>query len=607
MQSCELAATGFDAWPMFIAVALVAVGIGVAALMLRTGRRRGAMFAAAPLLVLALLASGAATPPASSAASLTAPCPTGAMAPPPGVAPAPAPAPTGTATPVPTSTPTPTGTTTPVDFQPGTAGIGDAYFPLDGNGGYDVTHYDLDLAYDPASHELSGTATITATATQNLSAFNLDFDTRAVDGSDAITISALTVDGSAAAWSLATTQISDSTGQPQSPGSTDGDATPPRTELTVTPPAGIPIGATITTAVTYAGIPITISDAFGPAGVFQTGDGAVVVGQPRVAATWFPSNDHPADKATFSTRMTVPAGLQVIGNGRLASHTTTGASSTWDWEMEKPMATYLATATVGDYTITEHDEGGIAYYNAVAPALFSQDAGGGVFVGDVATSIFDDEPEVISFLSKSFGPYPFSEAGGIAIADFGPTPDDYLPYALENQTRPIYPSWAFPADADASVVVHELAHQWYGDSVSMERWSDIWLNEGFATYAEWLWAEHTGGPTTQQSFDAAYANPTVSDNPADDAAFWSTVVADPGAAGIFDSAVYTRGGMTLQALRTTVGDEAFFRILKGWAAENAGHSVTTAQFIAYAEKVSGQDLARFFDAWLYSPSKPALG
>ncbi|MDF2443448.1 MAG: hypothetical protein JWR01_1651, partial [Subtercola sp.] len=407
MQSCTLAATGFDSWPMLIAVALVALGIGVAALMLRTGRRRGAMFAAAPLLVLALLASGAASPPPSSAASAAAPCPAGAMAPPPvgappvGAPPAPTPTATGTPTPAPTPTPGPTGTPAPVDFEPGSAGIGDPYFPLDGNGGYDVSHYDLDLAYDPATHSLSGTATITATATQDLSAFNLDFDTRAVDGSDAITISSLTVDGSAAAWSLATTQISDATGQPQTPGSTDGDATPPRTELTVTPPAGIQTGATITTAVTYAGIPITINDAFGPAGVFQTGDGAVVVGQPRVAATWFPSNDHPADKATFSTRMTVPAGLQVIGNGRLASHTTTGASSTWDWEMDKPMATYLATATVGDYTITEHDEAGIAYYNAVAPALFTKDSGDVFFVGDVATSIFDDEPEVISFLAQS--------------------------------------------------------------------------------------------------------------------------------------------------------------------------------------------------------------
>jgi aminopeptidase N len=581
VQHCELAATGFTSWPLLLALALLAIGGGVAWLLLRRGRRRTAVFAAIPLLVLALVASGGAAPTASFANAGPG-CPVAAP-----VAPAPSP----TTTPV-----------APADFHPGAAGIGDTYFPLDGNGGYDVEHYALDLSYDPATGVLAGSATITATATENLSAFNLDFDTRAVDGTDAITIGSITVDGAPADWSLASAQISDVTGQPQAPGSTDGDATPPRTELTVIPAGGILTGATITTVVSYSGVPITIDDAFGPAGVFRTADGAVIVGQPRVAATWFPSNDHPADKATFSTRITVPAGLQVVGNGRLAAQTTEGATSTWDWEMDEPMATYLATATIGDYEITEHDEGGIAYYNAIAPALFTQDAGGGVFVGDVATSIFNDEPEVIGFLSGFFGPYPFSEAGGVAIADFGPTPDDVLPYALENQTRPIYPSWAFPADADASVVVHELAHQWYGDSVAMERWSDIWLNEGFATYAEWLWAEGQGGLTTEQQFDAYYANPPGSD----DDAFWSTVVADPGAASIFDSAVYYRGAMTLQALRDQVGDDAFFAIVKGWAADNAGGSVSTAQFIDYAEQVSGQELAGFFDNWLFSPAKPVI-
>ncbi|MCS5734374.1 M1 family metallopeptidase [Herbiconiux daphne] len=578
-----LAATGFDYWPLLLAGALVAIGAGVAWLLLRRGRRRTAVFAAIPLLVLALVASGGVSPSASYANA--ADCPTGTTA-------------------APTLPPTTPPTTPPVDFEAGAAGIGDPYFPLDGNGGYDVQHYALDLAYDPETGVLSGTTTITAVATQNLSAFNLDFDTRAVDGTDAIAIGGITVDGTAADWSLATTQISAVTAQPQVEGSTDPDATPPRTELTVIPTAGILSGSTITTAVTYEGVPVTIDDAFGLAGVIRTTDGAVIVGQPRVAATWFPSNDHPADKATFSTRMTVPAGLQVVGNGSLASQTTEGATTTWDWEMDEPMATYLATATVGDYEITENDEGGISYYNAIAPGLYDLETETpGLSVGDVATSIFNDEPEVISFLSTAFGPYPFGEAGGIAIDNFSADPDDYLGYALENQTRPIYPSWAFPADADASTVVHELAHQWYGDSVSMERWSDIWLNEGFATYAEWLWAEAQGGPTTQQTFDAVYADPSSYGDPA---TFWSVVIGDPGPAGIFDGAIYGRGALTLQALRVQVGDPVFFAILQGWASENAGGSVSTAQFIDYAEQMSGQELAGFFDNWLFSPTQPAL-
>jgi aminopeptidase N len=580
---------------MLLIIAVLLLAIGSAAWLLLGRRKRGAkaaVFAAVPLLLLALVATGGIAPAPASAAE---PCPPGMSAP---VA----------------TTPATTDPVTPIDFEPGAAGIGDSYFPLDGNGGYDVEHYDLDLAYAPDTDVLSGTTTVTATATQNLSAFNLDFDTRDVNGDDAIVISSITVDGVPAEWSLATTQISKDTGQPQVEGSTDDDATPPRTELTVVPPAGIPLGATITTAVTYSGVPIVVSDAFGPAGVFPTPTGAVVVGQPRVAATWFPSNDHPSDKATFSTRMTVPTGLEVIGNGRLASQTTTAGLDTFDWEMEKPMATYLATATLGDFDVETNTDPatGITYVDAIDPTLFLRNAAGGggsgVKVGDIAKGIFETEPEVIDFLSTYFGPYPFSEAGGIAIGyiDEGdptadpPVPPKDLPYALENQTRPIYPAWAFRANSDASVVVHELAHQWYGDDLSMNRWSDIWLNEGFASYAEWLWTENQEGVSTQQSFEEAY-----NDIPANDP-FWQTVVADPGSAGIFENAVYTRGAMTLQALRNEVGDDAFFAILKGWATENAGTSVSTTQFVDYAESVSGKDLTELFDTWIYTAGKPTL-
>ncbi|MFB2586560.1 M1 family metallopeptidase [Herbiconiux liukaitaii] len=593
MNDCLLAATGSGDWPWLLALGLVIAGLGTAALLLRRGRRAPAVFAAAPLLVLALVVSGGAAPTPSYAHDMNCSTPT------------PTPTP-----PAPTPTPTPTPTPDPTVYQPGSDGIGDPYFPLDGNGGYDVEHYALDLAYDPATDVMSGTATITAVATQNLSAFNLDFDTRDVDGTDSIAIGAITVadagvqgaPATAADWSLATTQISAATGQPQAPGSTDDDATPPRTELTVIPVAGLPAGTTFTTTVAYSGVPITIDDAFGPAGVFRSTDGAVVVGQPRVAATWFPANDHPSDKATFTLRMAAPTGLEVIGNGALAATEVDGANTVWTWETTQPMATYLATATIGDYEVTtEVDETtGITYYDAIDPELYDRTPeGGSTSVGDVAEQIFASEPEVIAFLETTFGPYPFTEAGGIAIGEIAPGED--LPYALENQTRPIYPAWAFPADADPAVVVHELAHQWYGDSVAMERWSDIWLNEGFATYAEWLWSGGHGGPTPEEYFDEYYANP-----PGNDDAFWSTVVADPGAAGIFDTAVYYRGAMTLQALRTEVGEEDFATILREWATSNAGGSVTTEQFIEFASSVSGEDLTDFFDTWVYSPTKPVL-
>jgi hypothetical protein len=213
--------------------------------------------------------------------------------------------------------------------------------------------------------------------------------------------------------------------------------------------------------------------------------------------------------------------------------------------------------------------------------------------GFLARTSFAREPEILTFLSDNFGPYPFDDAGGIVdhLAGIG--------FALENQTRPIYAQEFFYDQVGAdSVVVHELAHQWYGDSVSVHFWQDIWLNEGFATYAEWLWSEHEGADTPQQIFDANLAN-----IPADDP-FWQLVIADPGPDHIFDSPIYLRGAMTLQALRNAVGDDAFFHILRTWASSNRGGNGSTPEFIKLAERISGQDLGALFDTWLFTAGRP---
>ena len=212
--------------------------------------------------------------------------------------------------------------------------------------------------------------------------------------------------------------------------------------------------------------------------------------------------------------------------------------------------------------------------------------------GEIASRSFARQPEILGFLSNSFGPYPFNTAGGIVDDVVG------LGFALENQTRPIYSRDFFTDQVGAdAVVVHELAHQWFGDNLRLNRWKDIWLNEGFATYAEWLWSEHEGNGTPQEIFD------NINTIPADDP-FWTLTIGDPGPDALFDPPVYFRGGMTLQALRTTVGDDDFFEILRTWAKRESGEAVSTPQFIALAEKISGQDLDALFDAWLYSPTKP---
>jgi aminopeptidase N len=215
--------------------------------------------------------------------------------------------------------------------------------------------------------------------------------------------------------------------------------------------------------------------------------------------------------------------------------------------------------------------------------------------GTFAQGAFARQPEMIAFLAESFGPYPFSTGGGIVDDVEG------LGFALETQTRPIYARDFFtdPFSSDA-VVVHELAHQWYGDSLLLARWKDIWLNEGFATYAEWLWSEREGLGTAQEVFDFWYGL-----IPPDDP-FWNLTIGDPGPDNLFDFAVYIRGGMTLHQLRLAVGDDDFFEILETWATDNAGENVTTPEFIALAESISGQSLDDLFDAWLFTPGLPVL-
>jgi aminopeptidase N len=438
---------------------------------------------------------------------------------------------------------------------PGAAGVGDPYFPNDGNGGYDVRHYGLAITYTPETDVLAGRATIRARATQHLSAFNLDFE--------GLTIRSITVDGRPARWTR------------------NGG------ELTVTPRRTLRNGHTFVTKVVYDGIPQTIIDpVLGDAGVFHTDDGVVIIGQPDVAATWFPANDHPIDKASYDIDITVPTGLEALSNGVLEGRSSRHGWTTWRWHAREPMASYLATATVGQFDLKSYRVGGIRYIDALDPALPQE-------TYDIAAAALAKEPEIVEFLSDHFGRYPFTASGGIVDSS------DAWGFALENQTRPIYaPGFFDSQESGEGVVVHELAHMWYGDSLALARWSDIWLNEGLASYAEWLWSEAQGWGTAQEIFDENYARPA-------DAAFWRLRIGDPGPANLFAGAVYDRGAMTIHALRLAVGDATFFRILRTWAQQNKGGNVTTAQFIAHAERVSGRQLDALFDAWLFTPSKPA--
>ncbi|MET0865440.1 MAG: M1 family metallopeptidase [Nakamurella sp.] len=441
---------------------------------------------------------------------------------------------------------------------PGAEGAGDVLFPQAGNGGYDVRHYHLNLSWEPETGRLTGSEVILATATQSLSSFNLDFRALSVDK--------IRVNGGRAAIARS--------GQ----------------ELKVTPARPLRDRLPFVVQIEYSGVPETAIDPDGaldgwiptnddgtkPAG--PGSDGVFVAGEPQGAPTWFAANDTPKDKATYDISMTVPDGLTAIGNGALVSQRSRGGKTTFSWVERYPMASYLATMTIGKFTVTQgRTPKGLPTYIAVDPSFQG--------APNDPAPVLAKIPDMVDYLSGRYGKYPFENVG--AIVDNA----RYVGYALETQTKPVY-----DRPPRESTVVHEIAHQWFGNSVSLTSWQDIWLNEGFATWSEWIWEEEHGGATAQQQFDNLYADP---DGP------WGVSVVDfTDPADLFGAQGYDRGAMTLQALRGKIGVDTFDRLLRSWYRSHRDGNATTEQFVALSERVSGQQLDEFFDVWLHNPDKP---
>jgi aminopeptidase N len=454
------------------------------------------------------------------------------------------------------------------DFTPGAPGIGDPYFPLEGNGGYDVEHYDVAFSYNPATHRIDGTTTVTARATQNLSRFDLDLQQ--------LEVSKVTV------------------------GSRDATFTRDGQELQITPHRGIVKGSHFKVAVTYGGVPATIVGSpivFGsPYGFVHTDDGAFMGDEPNGASTWIPTNDHPLDKATYTFHVTAPKDKQVIANGRLVSQVTQGDNATWTWAEKYPMASYLATADIGTWQFqTGRTPAGVKEVVGVDPKLTGRSPN----IPDPMKFFWDTTAEATDLWSKTFGQYAFDETGAIADLATYDANDGRGPrtigFSLETQTRPLYSDVR-----NTATIAHELAHQWFGDAVSVEHWNDIWLNESFATFAQWLWNEKHGGLTVHDQARAIYNRHSATDT------WWNVVITNPQRDTMFHDRVYSGGGMVLQLLREKVGDQAFFALLNKWYETHKYANGNTAQFEALANQVTGQDLSGFFQTWSHSTGKPAL-
>ncbi|XRQ11739.1 M1 family metallopeptidase [Actinomadura welshii] len=442
-------------------------------------------------------------------------------------------------------------------FTPGAPGAGDPYFPDMGNGGYDVAHYDIGLKYDPGTKGIEAVTKIKARATQNLSRFNLDF-------LGPLKISSLKVDGRRASFTRTGAQ-----------------------ELVITPRKGLRKHRHFTVTVAYSGVPQPVNDAtLGTSGWIPTDDGAVMVNQPFGAATVYPVNDHPTDKATYTFTLSAPKDLTTLSNGDLRGKWTRHGWTTTRWVMRHPMASELSMLAIGRYDLRSGRTGdGV-------PNLTATDRAMGIAPED-AKKFHRQTAEIQDFQASLYGRYPFTSTGGIVVkGGFG--------YALETQGRPVYDLGRRPgAIPSGSLIAHELGHMWFGDSVTPERWADIWMNEGFATYSEWLYAEKFEGTPVQESFDAVYATP------AEDG-LWEGVVSDPGRDHIFDGLVYDRGAMAVHVLRKTIGEKSFHRLLKAWPAAYRYGNASTEDFVRFAERLSRKDLDAWAKAWIYSEGKPSL-
>jgi aminopeptidase N len=437
---------------------------------------------------------------------------------------------------------------------PGAPGLGDSLYPGFGNGGYDVRHYKLDLnVSDVATSALSGVTTIDARATQDLSSFNLDFIGFAIDR--------ITVNGKAATFGRV--------GQ----------------ELTVTPLVPIAAGKKFEVEVAYSGSPEPITSVAipVPTGWVQFEGGSFVLSEPDGAANYYPVNDHPLDKASYTFRVTVPEPFEVAANGNLKKTIDNGATTTYVFNARDPMASYLTTVNIGQFDIqTQKSVNGVRIRNYFAEGVSQE-----------LLEPFNLQPQMLSFFSGIFGPYPFDVYGSVVV-------DTPTGSALETQTLSIFGVDALGRASTVETIAHELAHQWFGNSVSLADWSDIWLNESFATYSQGLWVEYSqGGVAFDEWVQGEYD--FVSEN-------LDSLVppGEPPADDLFNSGVYDWGALGLHALRLEIGDDDFFDTLQTYYSRYRNGNVTDDQFIAVAEQVSGKELSSFFDEWFYSETLPPL-
>ncbi|MGW1540270.1 M1 family metallopeptidase [Streptomyces sp. NPDC002309] len=429
----------------------------------------------------------------------------------------------------------------------------DPYFPANGDHRYRVHRYELALDYRPGPNRLAGTARINAIAGRVALA---EFQLNLAD----FKIGRVRVDGRQAHY------------------------THRGERLRVRPAKAVRAGAAFTVEVHWSGNPRPVNSPWGGIGWEELVDGALVASQPVGAPSWYPCNDRPADKASYQISVTTPSAYSVVAGGRLLTRTTKASTTTWVYEQAAPTPSYLVGLAIGKYRtvlLGDPGPGGVPQHGHIPAQLlpeFSRD--------------FARQPAMMELFQELFGPYPFEEYAVVVT-------EEELDVPVEAQGLSLFgANHVDGARGSERLIAHELAHQWFGNSVSLADWRHIWLNEGFAKYAEWLWSERSGGPTAQQL--AAVAHRSLSGRPQD------LKIADPGRKSMFDDRLYQRGGLVVHAVRCALGDEAFFRMLRAWAGQHRGGVVTTAAFTAHAARYASGPLDELFRVWLEERALPPL-
>ncbi|MCY7401987.1 MAG: M1 family metallopeptidase [Nocardioides sp.] len=418
------------------------------------------------------------------------------------------------------------------------------YIPDHGDDSFDVTHYSLGLTYKIIGNRLDGDAVLACVARTDTTTVEIDLA--------GLRVSKVLLDGKAARFTHRGSRVQVA--------------------------ARLADEQEFELRVKYAGSPSTLkARGLADAGWEELTDGVIVAAQPHGAPTWFPCNDRPSNKATYSITMAAPSDYYVAMCGRLTDRKRRGSVTEWTWEMAQPMASYLATVQIGRYEARELAHGVIV----VAPPDLS---------GADYDASFGQQPAMMEFFESVFGVYPFEDYTVVVT-------DDPLEIPLESQSLSTFGRNFASSEWDAvRLVAHELAHQWFGNAVTLREWKDIWLHEGFACYAEWLWSEESGLDSASERAEHHYDKLAGLDQ--------DLLLADPGPALMFDDRVYKRGALTLHALRTTVGDHDFFDILEQWVERFGGGNATSADFEALAAEISGESLGDLFDAWLRSTELP---